>query len=51
MDLVKIFFFTGGMPGAIAKYRATKSLQACQNYLMALLDLYRIAFLGERKSG
>ncbi len=44
MEWVKIFFFTGGMPGAIAKYRASESLQACQNYLMTLLDLYRADF-------
>ena len=41
MELVKIYFFVGGMPGAIAKYLATDSLQDCQNYLMALIDLYR----------
>jgi predicted AAA+ superfamily ATPase len=41
MELVKIYFFIGGMPGAIAKYQATKSLQDCQNYLMSLITLYR----------
>lgn len=41
MDLVEIYFFVGGMPGAIAKYQTTGSLQACQNYLMALVNLYR----------
>ncbi len=41
MELVKIYFFVGGMPGAIAKYQATQSLQNCQNYLMTLIDLYR----------
>lgn len=41
MELVKIYFFIGGMPGAVAKYRATDSLQACQNYLMGLIALYR----------
>ncbi len=41
MELVKIYFFIGGMPGAIAKYRATNSLQGCQNYLMSLIQLYR----------
>ena len=41
MEFVKIYFFTGGMPGAIAKYRATNSLQDCQNYLMTLINLYR----------
>ncbi len=41
MDQVKIYFFIGGMPGAIAKYQATKSLQDAQNYLMTLINLYR----------
>ncbi len=41
MELVKIYFFVGGMPGTIAKYRATSSLQNCQNYLLTLIDLYR----------
>lgn len=41
MELVKIYFFIGGMPGAIAKYQATNSLQDCQNYLMTLINLYR----------
>jgi predicted AAA+ superfamily ATPase len=41
MELVNIYFFIGGMPGAIAKYQATGSLQDCQNYLMTLIDLYR----------
>jgi predicted AAA+ superfamily ATPase len=41
MELVKIYFFVGGMPGAITKYQATNSLQDCQNYLMTLIDLYR----------
>ncbi len=41
MDLVKIYFFIGGMPGTIAKYQATDSLQDSQNYLMTLIDLYR----------
>ncbi len=41
MELVKIYFFVGGMPGAVAKYQATGSLQDCQNYLMTLIDLYR----------
>ncbi len=41
MELVKSYFFIGGMPGAIEKYQATDSLQACQNYLMTLIDLYR----------
>jgi predicted AAA+ superfamily ATPase len=40
MELIKIYFFTGGMPGAIAKYQATDSLQDCQNYLMTLINLY-----------
>lgn len=41
MELMKIYFFIGGMPGAIAKYKATNSLQDCQNYLITLIDLYR----------
>lgn len=41
MELMKIYFFIGGMPGAIAKYKATDSLQDCQNYLMTLINLYR----------
>lgn len=41
MELVKIYFFIGGMPGAVAKYKATNSLQDCQNYLMTLISLYR----------
>ena len=41
MELVKIYFFIGGMPGAIVKYRAKSSLQDCQNYLMTLISLYR----------
>ena len=41
MELVKTYFFIGGMPGAIAKYQATGSLLDCQNYLMALINLYR----------
>lgn len=41
MELVKIYFFIGGMPGAIAKYQATGSMQDCQNYLMGLINLYR----------
>jgi len=41
MELMKIYFFIGGMPGAIAKYLATDSLQDCQNYLMSLINLYR----------
>ncbi len=41
MELVKIYFFIGGMPGAIEKYQTTNSLQDCQNYLMTLIDLYR----------
>ena len=41
MEWVKIYFFIGGMPGAIAKYQATNSLQDCQNHLMTLIDLYR----------
>ncbi len=41
MELVKIYFFIGGMPGAIAKYQATDSLQDSQNYLMTLINLYR----------
>lgn len=41
MELVKFYFFIGGMPGAIAKYQATNSLQECQNYLITLIDLYR----------
>jgi uncharacterized protein len=41
MEWVKIYFFIGGMPGAIAKYQATNSLQDCQNYLMNLINLYR----------
>ena len=41
MELLKIYFFIGGMPGAIAQYQATESLQDCQNYLMSLITLYR----------
>ncbi len=41
MELIKIYFFIGGMPGAIAKYQATNSLQDCQNYLITLINLYR----------
>jgi predicted AAA+ superfamily ATPase len=41
MEWVKIYFFIGGMPGAIAKYQATNSLQDSQNYLMSLINLYR----------
>ncbi len=41
IDLVRLYFFVGGMPGAIARYQATNSLQDCQNYLMALITLYR----------
>lgn len=41
MELVKVYFFIGGMPGALEKYRATNSLQDSQNYLMSLIDLYR----------
>ncbi len=41
MDLVKNYFFIGGMPGAIANYQAKNSLQDCQNYLMTLINLYR----------
>ena len=41
MELVKIYFFVGGMPGAIAKYQVKDSLQECQNYLMTLINLYR----------
>ena len=41
MELVKIYFYMGGMPGAVEKYQATESLQDCQNYLMTLIDLYR----------
>lgn len=41
MEWVKIYFFVGGMPGALAKYQATDSLQDCQNYLMTLINLYR----------
>lgn len=41
MELVKIYFFIGGMPGAVARYRMTESLQDCQNYLLTLIDLYR----------
>ncbi|MFI5333772.1 MAG: ATP-binding protein [Chlamydiales bacterium] len=41
MELVKIYFFVGGMPGAIGKYLATNSLQDTQNYLLTLINLYR----------
>jgi predicted AAA+ superfamily ATPase len=41
MELMKNYFFIGGMPGAIAKFRATNSLQDCQNYLLSLINLYR----------
>ena len=41
MELVKIYFFIGGMPGAVEKYKVTNSLQDCQNYLMTLISLYR----------
>lgn len=41
MELVKIYFFVGGMPGALAIYRTTNSLQDCQNYLITLINLYR----------
>lgn len=41
MELVKLYFFIGGMPGAIAKYQVAHSLQDCQNYLMTLINLYR----------
>ena len=41
MELVKIYFFVGGMPGAIARYQTTSSLQDCQNYLITLINLYR----------
>lgn len=41
MELLKIYFFIGGMPGAIEKYRLTESLQECQNYLLTLIDVYR----------
>lgn len=41
MELLKIYFFIGGMPGAIEKYRITESLQECQNYLLTLIDVYR----------
>lgn len=41
MELIKIYFFIGGMPGTIAKYQVTDSLQDCQNYLMTLINLYR----------
>lgn len=42
LELLKIYFFVGGMPGAIAKYQATDSLLDCQNYLRTLIDLYRV---------
>lgn len=41
MEWVKIYFFVGGMPGAVARYQMTESLQDCQNYLLTLIDLYR----------
>lgn len=41
MEFVKIYFFIGGMPGAIATYQITNSLQDSQNYLMTLINLYR----------
>lgn len=41
MELVRIYFFVGGMPGALDKFINTDSLQDCQNYLMALINLYR----------
>lgn len=41
MEFVRIYFFVGGMPGAIAHYQATGSLQDCQNYLLTLINLYR----------
>ena len=41
MELVRTYFFIGGMPSAITKYQTTGSLQDCQNYLMTLINLYR----------
>lgn len=41
MELLKIYFFIGGMPGAIERYRITESLQECHNYLLTLIDVYR----------
>ncbi|MDX8430881.1 MAG: ATP-binding protein [Candidatus Algichlamydia australiensis] len=41
MELVKIYFFTGGMPGTIIRYKETKSFTTCQNYLLNLINLYR----------
>jgi predicted AAA+ superfamily ATPase len=42
MDLVKLYFFIGGMPGAVVQYLATESLQNCQNTLLTLIDLYHL---------